>query len=411
MKVGKIVLLCLIIFSAIVFTPFLTFYIQSKTVKLDIKIGEQTIRIKGFFKYMENSEKATFYHKGDPIEYFLFTKKIKSPVFIEIGRIFSEEVINQKASYALGESWSGVEAGEQLLLILIQDPSGEILTISLYGKEKKVKTEREVIKNQLNQKGFTQTTCSNIFKRWIGAKSSNGLERRWKQRYYQMPLFVDSITALEKGDRNLLTELLRKKNLINKKAIYSDLLHLSVGYFDDFEMLSYLLKSGANINYQNKRGYTPLMIAIDAQGRAKLVEFLLLNGADPNVINKDDLTALHIASYFGNKDVVNLLIKYGANLEIEDDNGLRALHQACYGGYADIVKSFIEAGADVNAKSKTGLTPLHLAAIGGDVETVKLLLNSGANPLAKDNSGKTPLDKADFNENYAVKKLLSKYKE
>ena len=65
------------------------------------------------------------------------------------------------------------------------------------------------------------------------------------------------------------------------------------------------------INYQNKDGLTPLMLA-SMNENYRLVQFLLVNGANPNIIrNKDGETALFDG--LDNYEITKLLLENGAN--------------------------------------------------------------------------------------------------
>lgn len=75
-------------------------------------------------------------------------------------------------------------------------------------------------------------------------------------------------------------------------------------------------KSLVNINYQDNYGATALMKAESLE----MIEFLLSYGADPNICNKFDETALHVLS-FG----ADILIKYGANIDKQNNNKETAL--------------------------------------------------------------------------------------
>lgn len=59
-------------------------------------------------------------------------------------------------------------------------------------------------------------------------------------------------------------------------------------------LVSALLKAGANVNVQNSNGFTPLMVASDAeQGKnLELINMLILAGADPQLKDNSGKTAL-----------------------------------------------------------------------------------------------------------------------
>lgn len=51
----------------------------------------------------------------------------------------------------------------------------------------------------------------------------------------------------------------------------------------DIDRMKQLLYRGANINYVNHKGLTPLHQAIDKQMNSKIINFLLKNHADPHI--------------------------------------------------------------------------------------------------------------------------------
>ena len=67
---------------------------------------------------------------------------------------------------------------------------------------------------------------------------------------------------------------------------------------------------------------TPLiMLAMsgDTPKAIEMAEILLKHGADPNIKNDADETALEIAACNGFLDFVKLLVKYGANVNVKNE--------------------------------------------------------------------------------------------
>ena len=118
-------------------------------------------------------------------------------------------------------------------------------------------------------------------------------------------------------------------------------------------------------------------------------------------------TLLHLASFFGQCQVVQLLLSLGAssNLQHSDEDCTTPLHLAANDLVAELLLS---AGANANALGKDGETPLHHACRRGDEKTVDMLLRvggrsggdnghdlqSGIQINARDNMGRTPLSEA-----------------
>ena len=67
-----------------------------------------------------------------------------------------------------------------------------------------------------------------------------------------------------------------------------------------------LLEAKRSVNESDIHGWTPLHYAAYT-GNEKLLKYLLENGADPALRDKNDRTALYIAAYRGNNNVVLLL--------------------------------------------------------------------------------------------------------
>ena len=111
--------------------------------------------------------------------------------------------------------------------------------------------------------------------------------------------------------------------------------------------------------------------------------------------------------------VMQQLILCGADAEQPDLDGFMPIHQAAILGFIEVVRVLLEANPDtVNAiayglcdRSWRRTTPLHSAAKSGNVELCELLLENGANPLAKQPDGCLPWHWAE--EGSAAEKLLA----
>lgn len=82
-------------------------------------------------------------------------------------------------------------------------------------------------------------------------------------------------------------------------------------------------------------------------------------------------TPLHLATYFGHKDVVELLLENSADINAVNDAGDTALHKASFIGREDLVLLLVEKNADVNIRNGEGRTAREVGVEGG--EATKLL--------------------------------------
>ena len=78
-----------------------------------------------------------------------------------------------------------------------------------------------------------------------------------------------------------------------------------------FGIVRRLLASGADINYQNRKGTTALMWAA-SYGRTEVVRFLVASRADMMLKDRRGRTVLHRANLAGQTDVVFALLEFHA---------------------------------------------------------------------------------------------------
>lgn len=88
---------------------------------------------------------------------------------------------------------------------------------------------------------------------------------------------------------------------------------------------------------------------------------------------------LEFACHIGNKKIVDLLLLSGADQNLRRDGVDHCLCIASRLGFVEVVKSLLANGAPVDILSTAGYTPLHLAIIHRRVEVVRVLVSNGAN--------------------------------
>ena len=160
----------------------------------------------------------------------------------------------------------------------------------------------------------------------------------------------------------------------------------------DTQQVNKLLKKGVDPNFQNSAsGVTPLGVACE-RGHTGVVRALLDSRASPEIATTEGYRPIHIASQFGQKEVVELLLRRGradvhARCPLQDTFPLLL---AVNFNFVDVARVLVEASADVNMASVSrGLSPLHYAI---SAEAVALLVAAHADVDACDNpDGVTPL--------------------
>ena len=144
-------------------------------------------------------------------------------------------------------------------------------------------------------------------------------------------------------------------------------------------------------------GYEFLKAVKDRDGN-KVTEALQKPGS--TVINARDLTtgenALHYIVQRRDPTWLQFLLGKGANPNLADKNGVTALQLASDLGWADGVDILVNAGASVDVSNSSGETPLISAVHRRDTALVRALLAAGANPDRTDNSGRSARDYAEL---------------
>ncbi|XP_052473529.1 E3 ubiquitin-protein ligase HACE1 isoform X1 [Carassius gibelio] len=167
------------------------------------------------------------------------------------------------------------------------------------------------------------------------------------------------------------------------------LLHIAANC-GSIECLVLLLRRGANPNYQDISGCTPLHLAA-RNGQKKCMGRLLEYNADVNICNNEGLTAIHWLAVNGRTELLHDLVQHVSNVDVEDAMGQTALHVACQNGHKTTVQCLLDSGADINRPNVSGATPLYFACSHGQRDTAQILLLRGAKYLP-DKNGVTPLD-------------------
>jgi ankyrin repeat protein len=164
--------------------------------------------------------------------------------------------------------------------------------------------------------------------------------------------------------------------MIKDKAYGSTSLHYSC-VSDEFAPI--VIHSGRcdDLNVENDRGDTPLMIAARSRRAGGAVECLLQTGkVKLDHETSDGGNACIIAAQFGSIEVLKLLIEYDASIVLKADKRKNtALHMACSNGHLGVVKLLLETDAsNIDVVNSANRTAFDLAAKGGYTNIVALML-------------------------------------
>ena len=186
-----------------------------------------------------------------------------------------------------------------------------------------------------------------------------------------------------------------------------------------------LVRHNADVNALTKRNETPLLLLTEGSGLSTMFQYLLDNGAKPDVpdcygqtclqaciyrrdlrlceillrsgmvdVNERDSegdTPLHLIFYFPNAplELVTLLLGHGANVNEQNKHSEGPLYAACLVGNTTAARVLLDYNADINDDEDVfGRTALHAAVEARKVELVKLLVERGADVNRRDKRGR-----------------------
>lgn len=142
-----------------------------------------------------------------------------------------------------------------------------------------------------------------------------------------------------------------------------------------------------------RKGLGDSLIHEAIAGNLPSVRELIARGADINFINVNGVTPLMAAAQWKRLDILEFLLAKGATTcPPERFTGRTALMHACLSGSAQCVELLLQAGSEVNLRDSHGMTALMMAAVTGETAMVKCLVKAGADIQAQDENEFTASD-------------------
>lgn len=121
-------------------------------------------------------------------------------------------------------------------------------------------------------------------------------------------------------------------------------------YYNQPQIISYLIKQGANVNADDGYGCTPVHFAAKSGSMDMLNELVAARAdwraaSENNRRSTPDASPLHYAS---SVEIAQYFLNEGISLNMVSDLGM-PIHAASRYGYIDVVRLYLSRGADVNA--------------------------------------------------------------
>ncbi|XP_063374666.1 ankyrin repeat, SAM and basic leucine zipper domain-containing protein 1 [Cydia amplana] len=194
----------------------------------------------------------------------------------------------------------------------------------------------------------------------------------------------------------------RTENILQDAIINSNLDEVKT-------IISNELKNNANAKLDS--GWTPLMHAC-FHAQDKIVEYLLQQGADPN-LHSDSVTPVMVAcsnSSASNEAILNIftsLVEKGCLLNIGDKYGQTPLMRAISSGRLEVVQKLIDCQVNIEMRDQQGWTALFWAVHHNQPEILELLIANGARLREVDKNSRTPLDIAHSHDHQQIIDVLN----
>lgn len=164
---------------------------------------------------------------------------------------------------------------------------------------------------------------------------------------------------------------------------------------DNLEIVRLLLRKRANVNIQDRNGWTAVHFAASEGQFAIFKELMAVPDVDVGVLTKDGTSALHYFVRFSPKaneealytECLKLYLDKNGDINSQSKHGESALHQAATRGNNKALKLLLDHKAKVNILNKIGETPLLYGVRADKKDTVQLLLDYKADPNIKIEAG------------------------
>jgi len=194
-------------------------------------------------------------------------------------------------------------------------------------------------------------------------------------------------------------------------------LHSIVRKEKQANIIKYFISKGADVNQADHEGNTPFMNAAAANAEPEVFELLIANIKNTNRANKKGVTPLAMAVRSNTPEIVQWLLAKGADIKSTDTNGdnlayylLQSYNPQKTAVFESKLKILEAAGLHITAPQKNGNTLYHLAVSKNDLALLKRLEVFNIDINAKNKEGMTALHKAAMtaHDDAIIRYLLAK---
>jgi len=162
---------------------------------------------------------------------------------------------------------------------------------------------------------------------------------------------------------------------IKEEQVGTGLMHYAA-YYGQISIMEYLLSQGLDINLRNREGKTPIYYATQ-NNRFQAIKYLHEHGADLNMLDNGGNSLMHIAAQEGGVHIIQWLLDQGASTNLTNLQGETPLNIAAQNGKFKIIEHLGGRGVDISNVGYYAQDLVECAAIEQDVSIIKWLQDLG----------------------------------
>jgi len=239
--------------------------------------------------------------------------------------------------------------------------------------------------------------------------------------------FEELMEACVDGDLEMIQKILKERpHSINHRSVVMPL-HAAVQHRRK-NVVVWLLEHGANVNARTEDGSTALALAA-YNGDLEMVKMLIERGADPSVKNQQGFSTLDVVDQMQWPEIKEYLLTPGrlqnaARLgdlptitrmlkkkpwRVNEIRVYAPLHAAARYNFSQMLRYLLDEGAEVDIQMLDASTPLILAASEGHMEIVQCLIANGADVGHVNSMGYDALKAAQMTNQTDVATIIASY--
>lgn len=315
-----------------------------------------------------------FVQKMKPLIYSFFLLLLSNPIFAQVKELYVQQ----------DKLWSAI----------VNNRADDVIALLKQG----VKINELSYLNNYPFLEAAKRSNADMIKLLLANGADVNLENNYKQNALHIcvmnPKAVEVAAAILKGQPNI--------DHVDQFGRTPFAEAVSEGKLDVAKLF---LEKGADINFQHPKTGASVLVWEARKENVKIIEFLLKNGADIHLPDREGVTAIYEAAVSLEIENIHVLMKNGAD-PFRKAGKNNAITNALNAEKWEVLKAILSHVEDINFKLDIGYGLVHDAVINEKIELLKIMIELGADLNQKNQYGSTPLSLATYNGNQEMIRLL-----